>query len=88
MPCPGGTAHTHAPDENWQDAAAWTATATGMFVTSVCFLLLQYVTVPSVLQGQHVRFDEQGVAQESPTSGCTVLQGVPPPQATHMRFDD
>lgn len=38
-------------------------------------------------QGRHIRFDEEGDALESPTSGKPQLRGLPMATGTHIRFD-
>jgi len=37
--------------------------------------------------GQHIRFDDDGQAVPSPSSGRPVLRGLPAPAGSHMRFD-
>ncbi|KAF5831286.1 hypothetical protein DUNSADRAFT_13342 [Dunaliella salina] len=38
-------------------------------------------------QGTHIRFDDDGTAMDSPTSGKPALRGLPQATGAHIRFD-
>jgi len=38
-------------------------------------------------QGTHIRFDDEGTAMDSPTSGKPSLRGLPQATGAHIRFD-
>lgn len=41
-----------------------------------------------VKSGVHLRYEEDGTAEESPGRRRTFLRGLPPPEGNHLSFED